>query len=169
MPLGTPSRQRSLVMPLTYVSQGNFLMTVNFVNQPLCPVGQQLNVINVLTAGIHVIPAPNQTPYTVTKSAFTALIGRRIADEHSVEDISYHPGGLYSEGVAILSSGMRVSGVTIIVELLFRGQVFELLPQLDYCSVQHRASAAYNDDFEARGALANDRLRFRSLSRPHPL
>ncbi|GAV99260.1 short-chain dehydrogenase reductase [Lentinula edodes] len=59
---------------------GNFLMTVN----------------------IQMIPAPNQTPYSTTKSAFTALIGR-IADEHPVEDIqiiSYHPGALYSEGAA---------------------------------------------------------------------
>ncbi|KAJ3858674.1 short-chain dehydrogenase/reductase [Lentinula novae-zelandiae] len=68
---------------------GNFLMTVNFVNQPLRPV-------------IHMIPAPNQTPYAANKSAFTALIGR-IADEHPVEDIqiiSYNPGALYSEGIA---------------------------------------------------------------------
>ncbi|KAJ4487274.1 short-chain dehydrogenase/reductase [Lentinula edodes] len=81
---------------------GNFLMTVKFVNQPLRPVGQQLNLINVSTAGVHMIPAPNQTPYTTTKSAFTALIGR-IADERPVEDIqiiSYHPGALYSEGAA---------------------------------------------------------------------
>ncbi|KAJ3892263.1 short-chain dehydrogenase/reductase [Lentinula edodes] len=79
---------------------GNFLMTVNFVNQPLRPAGQQLNLINVSSAGIHMIPATNQTPYTTTKSAFTALIGR-ISDEHPVEDIqiiSYHPGVLYSEG-----------------------------------------------------------------------
>ncbi|KAJ3875580.1 short-chain dehydrogenase/reductase [Lentinula edodes] len=79
---------------------GNFLMTVNFVNQPLRPAGQQLNLINVSSAGIHMIPATNQTSYTTTKSAFTALIGR-ISDEHPVEDIqiiSYHPGVLYSEG-----------------------------------------------------------------------
>ncbi|KAJ3914675.1 short-chain dehydrogenase/reductase, partial [Lentinula edodes] len=81
---------------------GNFLMTVNFVNQPLRPAGQQLNLINVSTGSIHMIPAPNQTPYAANKSAFTALIGR-IADEHPVEDIqiiSYNPGALYSEGVA---------------------------------------------------------------------
>ncbi|KAJ3935987.1 MAG: short-chain dehydrogenase/reductase [Lentinula lateritia] len=81
---------------------GNFLMTVKFVNQPLRPAGQQLNLINVSTASIQMIPAPNQTPYSTTKSAFTALIGR-IADEHPVEDIqiiSYHPGALYSEGAA---------------------------------------------------------------------
>ncbi|KAJ3873336.1 short-chain dehydrogenase/reductase [Lentinula edodes] len=81
---------------------GNFLMTVNFVNQPLRPVGQQLNLINVSTGSIHMIPAPNQTPYAANKSAFTALIGR-IADEHPVEDIqiiSYNPGALYSEGIA---------------------------------------------------------------------
>ncbi|KAJ3804589.1 short-chain dehydrogenase/reductase [Lentinula aff. lateritia] len=78
---------------------GNFLMTVNF---PLRPVGQQLNLINVSTGSIHMIPAPNQTPYAANKTAFTALIGR-IADEHPVEDIqiiSYNPGALYSEGIA---------------------------------------------------------------------
>ncbi|KAJ3914670.1 short-chain dehydrogenase/reductase [Lentinula edodes] len=67
---------------------GNFLMTVKFVNQPLRPAGQQLNLIN--------------TPYSTTKSASTALFGR-IADEHPVQDIQiiiYHPGMLYSEGVA---------------------------------------------------------------------
>ncbi|KAJ3859001.1 short-chain dehydrogenase/reductase [Lentinula novae-zelandiae] len=81
---------------------GNFLMTVKFVNQLLRPSGQQLNLINVSTLMIHVIPAPNQTPYSTTKSASTALFGR-IADEHPAEDIQiiiYHPGMLYSEGVA---------------------------------------------------------------------
>ncbi|KAJ4483541.1 short-chain dehydrogenase/reductase [Lentinula aciculospora] len=81
---------------------GNFLMTVKFVNQPLRPAGQQLNLVNVSTCGIHMIPAPNQTPYASSKAAFTALIGR-VADEHPVEDvqiISYHPGALYSEGAS---------------------------------------------------------------------
>ncbi|GAW05383.1 short-chain dehydrogenase reductase [Lentinula edodes] len=58
---------------------GNFLMTVKFVNQPLRPAGQQLNLINVSTLMII------------------------IADEHPVQDIQiiiYHPEMLYSEGVA---------------------------------------------------------------------
>ncbi|KAJ3982295.1 short-chain dehydrogenase/reductase [Lentinula detonsa] len=81
---------------------GNFVMMVKFVNQPLRPTGQQLNLIYVSTAGIQMIPAPNQTPYTTSKAAITALVGR-IADEHPVEDIqiiSYHPGVLYSEGAS---------------------------------------------------------------------
>ncbi|KAJ3755535.1 short-chain dehydrogenase/reductase [Lentinula raphanica] len=81
---------------------GNFQMTVKFVNQALRPAGQQLNLINVSTAGIHMIPSPNQTTYTTTKAAFTTLVGR-IADEHPVEDIqiiSYHPGAIYSEGAS---------------------------------------------------------------------
>ncbi|KAJ3820913.1 short-chain dehydrogenase/reductase [Lentinula raphanica] len=81
---------------------GNFHMTVKFVNQPLRPVCQQLNLIYVSTVIVHMIPAPNQTPYATTKAAFTSLLGR-IADEHPVEDIqiiSYHPGAVYTEGVA---------------------------------------------------------------------
>ncbi|KAJ4483561.1 hypothetical protein J3R30DRAFT_3698420 [Lentinula aciculospora] len=70
---------------------GNFLMTVKFVNQPLRPTGQQLNLINVSIL---------RTRHP--KAAFTALIGR-MADEHLVEDvqiISYHPGALYSGGAS---------------------------------------------------------------------
>ncbi|KAJ3873327.1 short-chain dehydrogenase/reductase, partial [Lentinula edodes] len=81
---------------------GNFLMTVNFVNQPLRPKGQQLNLVNVSTSTIHIIPGPNSTPYATSKAAFTALTGR-IADEHPVEEIqiiSFHPGIIYSEGTA---------------------------------------------------------------------
>ncbi|KAJ4484994.1 short-chain dehydrogenase/reductase [Lentinula edodes] len=81
---------------------GNFTMTAKFVNQPLRPVGEKLNLVNVSTAGIQMNPAPNQNPYVTSKAAFTALLGR-IADEHPVEDvqiISFHPGVLYSETVA---------------------------------------------------------------------
>ncbi|KAJ3929496.1 MAG: short-chain dehydrogenase/reductase [Lentinula lateritia] len=81
---------------------GNFLMTVKFVNQPLRPRGEQLNLINLSTANIHMYPLPNQTPYATSKSGFTTLVGR-IADEHLVEElqiISYNPGTHYSESAA---------------------------------------------------------------------
>ncbi|KAJ4483539.1 hypothetical protein J3R30DRAFT_3449227 [Lentinula aciculospora] len=81
---------------------GNFSMSAKFIDQPLRPAGQQLNLINVSTAGIHMHPAKNQNPYTSSKAAFTAIIGR-VADEHPIEDvqiISFHPGALYSEGVS---------------------------------------------------------------------
>ncbi|KAF8829341.1 hypothetical protein HHX47_DHR3001126 [Lentinula edodes] len=63
--------------------------------------GQQLNLVFVSTAGIQRHPAPAQNPYTTSKAAFTALLGR-IADERSAEDvqiISFHPGLLHTEGV----------------------------------------------------------------------
>ncbi|KAJ3886160.1 short-chain dehydrogenase/reductase [Lentinula edodes] len=72
---------------------GNFSMTAKFVNQPLRPVGEKLNLVNVSTAGIQMNPAPTQNPYVTSKGTFTALLGR-IADEHPVEDvqiISFHP------------------------------------------------------------------------------
>ncbi|KAJ4483557.1 short-chain dehydrogenase/reductase [Lentinula aciculospora] len=81
---------------------GNFSMTVKFVNQPLRSTGQQLKLVNISTAGIHMNPASSQNPYSTSKAAFAALIGR-IADEHPVEDvqiISFHPGVLYSESGA---------------------------------------------------------------------
>ncbi|KAJ3737533.1 short-chain dehydrogenase/reductase [Lentinula guzmanii] len=81
---------------------GNFFMSSKFVNQPLHPKGQQLNLVNVSTAGIHMNPAPSQNTYSTSKAAFTALLGR-IADEHPVEDvqiISFHPGALYSESAS---------------------------------------------------------------------
>ncbi|KAJ4478987.1 short-chain dehydrogenase/reductase [Lentinula aciculospora] len=85
---------------------GNFLMAKKFVKQvsrPLRPTGpEQLNLINISTANIHMMPLPNQTPYATSKSAFTTLIGR-IADERPVEDvqiISFNPGALYSETAA---------------------------------------------------------------------
>ncbi|GAW07111.1 short-chain dehydrogenase reductase [Lentinula edodes] len=81
---------------------GNFSMTAKFVNQPLRPVGEKLNLVNVSTAGIQMNPAPTQNPYVTSKGTFTALLGR-IADEHPVEDvqiISFHPGALYSESGA---------------------------------------------------------------------
>ncbi|KIK64760.1 hypothetical protein GYMLUDRAFT_240725 [Collybiopsis luxurians FD-317 M1] len=78
---------------------GNFLMLEKFVNQTLRPVGQQLNLINVSTAGVHITP-PFYNP--TSKAAFTGILGR-IANERSVEDIqiiSFHPGLMYSEGKA---------------------------------------------------------------------
>ncbi|GAW03306.1 short-chain dehydrogenase reductase [Lentinula edodes] len=81
---------------------GNFSMSVKFVSQPLRPVGQQLNLVNVSTAAIQTYRVPNQNPYSTSKAAFTALVGR-IADEHPVEDvqiISFHPGVLYSESAS---------------------------------------------------------------------
>ncbi|KAJ3890083.1 short-chain dehydrogenase/reductase [Lentinula edodes] len=81
---------------------GNFSMSVKFVSQPLRPVGQQLNLVNVSTAAIQTYRVPNQNPYSTSKAAFTALIGR-IADEHPVEDvqiISFHPGVQYSESAS---------------------------------------------------------------------
>ncbi|KAJ3805707.1 short-chain dehydrogenase/reductase [Lentinula aff. lateritia] len=72
---------------------GNFPMTAKFVNQPLRPVGEKLNLVNVSTAGIQMNPAPTQNPYVTSKGTLTALLGR-IADEHPVEDvqiISFHP------------------------------------------------------------------------------
>ncbi|KAJ3925391.1 MAG: short-chain dehydrogenase/reductase [Lentinula lateritia] len=73
---------------------GNFSMSMKFVSQPLRPVGQQLNLVNVSTAVIQTYRLPNQNPYSTSKAAFTALLGR-IAGEHPVEDvqiISFHPG-----------------------------------------------------------------------------
>ncbi|KAJ3808218.1 short-chain dehydrogenase/reductase [Lentinula aff. lateritia] len=81
---------------------GNFSMSVKFVSQPLRPVGQQLNLVNVSTAVIQTYRLPNQNPYSTSKAAFTALLGR-IAGEHPVEDvqiISFHPGVLYSESAS---------------------------------------------------------------------
>ncbi|KIK66762.1 hypothetical protein GYMLUDRAFT_218209 [Collybiopsis luxurians FD-317 M1] len=81
---------------------GNFFMSAKFVQQRLRYAGQQLNLINVSTAGIHMDDTPLFNPYTSSKAAFAALIGR-IANERSVEDvqiISFHPGLLYSEGVS---------------------------------------------------------------------
>ena len=81
---------------------GNFFMSAKFMKQALRPAGQQLQLINVSTAAIHLNPAPIQVPYASSKAAFTSLIGR-IADERSVEDvqiISYHPGAIYSEFAA---------------------------------------------------------------------
>ncbi|KAJ3982296.1 short-chain dehydrogenase/reductase [Lentinula detonsa] len=79
---------------------GNFLMSSKFVKQPLRSTDQQLNLVNLSTAGIQRHPAPSQNPYTTSKAAFAALLGR-IADERSVEDvqiISFHPGLLCTEG-----------------------------------------------------------------------
>ncbi|KAJ3835652.1 short-chain dehydrogenase/reductase [Lentinula raphanica] len=79
---------------------GNFLMASKFVKQRLRPEGQQLNLVNVSTAGIQRHPAPDQNPYTTSKAAFAALLGR-IADERPSEDvqiISFHPGLLHTEG-----------------------------------------------------------------------
>ena len=79
---------------------GNFLMSSKFVKQRLRPEGQQLNLVNVSTAGIQRHPAPDQNPYTTSKAAFAALLGR-IADERPSEDvqiISFHPGLLHTEG-----------------------------------------------------------------------
>lgn len=81
---------------------GNFSMSMKFVSQPLRPVGQQLNLVNVSTAVIQTYRLPNQNPYSTSKAAFTALLGR-IAGEHPVEDvqiISFHPGVLYSESAS---------------------------------------------------------------------
>ncbi|KAJ4483544.1 hypothetical protein J3R30DRAFT_3698383 [Lentinula aciculospora] len=73
-------------------------MSAKFLYQPLRPVGQQVNLVDVSTAGIH----RTQVAYATCKTVFTTLIGR-IADEHPVEDVhfvSFHPGVLYSEGAA---------------------------------------------------------------------
>ncbi|KIK64761.1 hypothetical protein GYMLUDRAFT_195206 [Collybiopsis luxurians FD-317 M1] len=76
---------------------GNYSMVARFLGQPLRPRGQQLNLVNVSTAGVHINP-----PFynATSKTAFTALLGR-ISDERSVDDaqiISFHPGLVYSEG-----------------------------------------------------------------------
>ncbi|KAE9398805.1 short-chain dehydrogenase/reductase [Gymnopus androsaceus JB14] len=81
---------------------GNFLMSANFVKQPLRPKGLKLYLINVSTGNIHTHPLPNQTPYSTSKAAFTALMGR-IADERPVDDvqiISFNPGAHYTEAAA---------------------------------------------------------------------
>ncbi|KAJ4484991.1 short-chain dehydrogenase/reductase [Lentinula edodes] len=99
----TLQMERKAVMKAFEINVGgNFTMTAKFVNQPLRPAGEKLNLVNISTVGLHMNPAPNQNPYVTSKAAFTALLGR-IADEHPVEDvqiISFHPGVLYSEGVA---------------------------------------------------------------------
>ncbi|KAE9405852.1 short-chain dehydrogenase/reductase [Gymnopus androsaceus JB14] len=81
---------------------GNFLMSAHFVKQTLRPTGLKLHLVNVSTACVHMHPMENQTPYSTSKAAFTALLGR-IADERSVDDVqivSFHPGLLYSESMA---------------------------------------------------------------------
>ncbi|KAJ3858526.1 short-chain dehydrogenase/reductase [Lentinula novae-zelandiae] len=93
--------KRELMQTFDVNVGGNFLMSSRFVKQLLRPAGQQLNLVFVSTAGIQRHPAPAQNPYTTSKAAFTALLGR-IADERSAEDvqiISFHPGLLHTEGV----------------------------------------------------------------------
>jgi len=80
---------------------GNFLMSANLVKQALRPAGLQLFLLNVSTGAIHT-PAPRVSTYSMTKAAFTGLLGR-IANDRPVEDvqiISFHPGVLYSEGAS---------------------------------------------------------------------
>ncbi|KAE9389715.1 short-chain dehydrogenase/reductase [Gymnopus androsaceus JB14] len=80
---------------------GNFLMSANLVKQALRPAGLQLVLLNVSTGAIHTA-APRVSTYSMTKAAFTGLLGR-IANDRPVEDvqiISFHPGVLYSEGAA---------------------------------------------------------------------
>jgi len=77
-------------------------MSANFVKQNLRPKGFKLHLVNVSTAAVHMHPSFNQTPYSTSKTSFTALLGR-IADERPVEDVqivSFHPGTVYSEAVA---------------------------------------------------------------------
>ncbi|KAE9398976.1 NAD(P)-binding protein, partial [Gymnopus androsaceus JB14] len=60
------------------------------------------HLINVSTAAVHMHPSPTKIRTATSKAAFMALLGR-IADERSVDDIqivSFHPGALYTEGVA---------------------------------------------------------------------
>ncbi|KAJ4483547.1 short-chain dehydrogenase/reductase [Lentinula aciculospora] len=94
--------KRELMQSFDVNVGGNFLMSSRFVKQPLRPMGQQLNLVFMSTAGIQRHPAPSQNPYTTSKAAFTALLGR-IADERPADDvqiISFHPGLLYTEGAA---------------------------------------------------------------------
>ncbi|KAF5338824.1 hypothetical protein D9758_012088 [Tetrapyrgos nigripes] len=81
---------------------GNFLMAQNFIKQSLRSVGQQLNLVNVSSASIQIYGANAPVEYTVTKSAFTQIIGR-LADQLAVTDVqivSFHPGLLYAEEAA---------------------------------------------------------------------
>ncbi|KAF9264446.1 short-chain dehydrogenase/reductase [Marasmius fiardii PR-910] len=84
---------------------GNFRMVQRFIKQPLrfTARGQlQLNLVNVSSASIQIYGANAPVEYTVTKSAFTQVIGR-LAEELPATDVqivSFHPGLLYAEEAA---------------------------------------------------------------------
>ncbi|KIK50246.1 hypothetical protein GYMLUDRAFT_183035 [Collybiopsis luxurians FD-317 M1] len=82
---------------------GNFLMVQKFIKQPRA-LGEKkrLNVVNVSSASIQIHGANAPVEYTVTKSAFTQIMGR-LADQVPVTDVqivSFHPGLLYAEEAA---------------------------------------------------------------------
>ncbi|KIK64762.1 hypothetical protein GYMLUDRAFT_400549 [Collybiopsis luxurians FD-317 M1] len=82
---------------------GGITMSQRFAKQPLRPEGQQLNLVNLLTASLH-MDSPNYA--RISKAAFAGILGR-IANERSVKDIqiiSVHPGMTYSESDAKLGN-----------------------------------------------------------------